>query len=779
MSDSKLLRFFFQLRERRVVRATVLYAAVAWAITDVTATVFPILGLAAWTTTLVVALLATAFPFVLILSWMVDITSEGIRTAEQVAATPSLGPRFRWWGLVLVIALVSTIGAWRVFARPALAPLLSDEVIAILPFSVGSSGSLQYLREGMVELLSAKLDGVDGLRAINPQTVVRMVGEAEGGLIDPGAGRALATELGAGWFILGSVVGAGNRASLSASLYRTNAEGEGRASTAQVEGSVDDGFFQVVDALAARLLARRIATGGLPEAAAVSTGSFAAFREYLAGERSYRLGNHVQARSSFLRAIEADTAFALAYLRVASADGWLPPHDYYRPALAAAHARRARLTPRYREFVEIREAQQREDPVALTRLHDFLRRYPDDAEAWLTLGEELFHGNGSRGRSPTEAREALERAAAFDPGNQTYFTHLAEITLAEGRVTEIDSLMDRFGRRNLNLTLRLWHASAVGDDADRDSLLTRWREVPIGWWAASQIVHNGSDRLLSDLRARVPAILDTASETSAHSPARLAAAFGKASTVERTLSRFDGNAILALRALLASLPLAPPRSNALEAIRDELSSMDLSRDTGTWLGLGPPVVSGTMPVLRLYLLGLVSGGLGDETAVKQYAAELRKLESDPPIVAYAGALAAHLEAEAALRNGRAMDALSLLDDVDAERISRLHFQSMGGGARSDFFPPVRQRFLRAEALAAGSREAEAVDWFVAITHYHTQLLLPYVPLAHARLGDLLSARDPERAARHYEHFLALWRDADPELQPLVTEVRDKLRRLRN
>jgi tetratricopeptide (TPR) repeat protein len=47
-----------------------------------------------------------------------------------------------------------------------------------------------------------------------------------------------------------------------------------------------------------------------------------------------------------------------------------------------------------------------------------------------------------------------------------------------------------------------------------------------------------------------------------------------------------------------------------------------------------------------------------------------------------------------------------------------------------------------------------------------------------RLGELYEARgDRKRAAEYYEKFVTLWKDADPELQPGVKEVRGRLARL--
>jgi hypothetical protein len=44
-----------------------------------------------------------------------------------------------------------------------------------------------------------------------------------------------------------------------------------------------------------------------------------------------------------------------------------------------------------------------------------------------------------------------------------------------------------------------------------------------------------------------------------------------------------------------------------------------------------------------------------------------------------------------------------------------------------------------------------------------------------RAGELYEARgDRARAAQAYQRFVALWRDADPVLQPQVAEVRRRL-----
>jgi tetratricopeptide (TPR) repeat protein/tRNA A-37 threonylcarbamoyl transferase component Bud32 len=50
--------------------------------------------------------------------------------------------------------------------------------------------------------------------------------------------------------------------------------------------------------------------------------------------------------------------------------------------------------------------------------------------------------------------------------------------------------------------------------------------------------------------------------------------------------------------------------------------------------------------------------------------------------------------------------------------------------------------------------------------------------AYKRLGELYEAKgDREKAITNYQKFVALWKNAEPELQPKVTEVRERLSRL--
>ena len=51
----------------------------------------------------------------------------------------------------------------------------------------------------------------------------------------------------------------------------------------------------------------------------------------------------------------------------------------------------------------------------------------------------------------------------------------------------------------------------------------------------------------------------------------------------------------------------------------------------------------------------------------------------------------------------------------------------------------------------------------------------FLPVVHKRLGELYEAKGQrEKALEHYRAFIELWKDADPELQPKVTDARQRV-----
>ena len=76
--------FFAELKRRNVYKVAAAYAVVSWLLIQIATQVFPFFEIPNWAVRLVVLLLILGFPVALILSWIFEITPEGIRRESEV-----------------------------------------------------------------------------------------------------------------------------------------------------------------------------------------------------------------------------------------------------------------------------------------------------------------------------------------------------------------------------------------------------------------------------------------------------------------------------------------------------------------------------------------------------------------------------------------------------------------------------------------------------------------------------------------------------------------------
>jgi tetratricopeptide (TPR) repeat protein len=82
--------------------------------------------------------------------------------------------------------------------------------------------------------------------------------------------------------------------------------------------------------------------------------------------------------------------------------------------------------------------------------------------------------------------------------------------------------------------------------------------------------------------------------------------------------------------------------------------------------------------------------------------------------------------------------------------------------------------------AAGSADSSLVYWerYLGLTWGLPGLEAAHRPTALRRLGEIYEARgDRVRALEHYNAFVELWKEADPALQRVVSDVRARIARL--
>src|SRR5690242_8979705 len=82
--------FFKELRRRNVYRVGAMYAVSAWLLVQVATQVLPVFEVSALAQRLIVLLIVAGFPVALVLSWVYEVTPQGIRRTEEVAPHESI-----------------------------------------------------------------------------------------------------------------------------------------------------------------------------------------------------------------------------------------------------------------------------------------------------------------------------------------------------------------------------------------------------------------------------------------------------------------------------------------------------------------------------------------------------------------------------------------------------------------------------------------------------------------------------------------------------------------
>ena len=176
-----------------------------------------------------------------------ELLSEELAASARALAPARTGRR--WMRIGTAVALgVAAILAVRGLLPLDRAPQATSSTIAVFPFSVRGAAEIGYLGEGMVSLMSTKLDGAGELRSVDPRRIVSAAAR-ERGALDPSRARALAERFGAGRYVVGDIVEAGGQLQITAALFDQSKELEPIA-LASVEGDVA-GLFGLLDDLAA------------------------------------------------------------------------------------------------------------------------------------------------------------------------------------------------------------------------------------------------------------------------------------------------------------------------------------------------------------------------------------------------------------------------------------------------------------------------------------------------------------------------------------------------
>ncbi len=658
-------------------------------------------------------------------------------------------------------------------------PVVSPTTIAVFPFTVRGSPRLEYLGDGMVDLLSARLDGAGELRLADPRAVLAMIEQQNARALDPSRARRLADRLGAGQFVLGSLLEAGGRVQVTASLYdRDGSVSASGSAVAREESEV----FDLVDSLAIQLLSTASggARPGFARVAARTTSSLPALKSYLEGERHLRQGRYTLARESLHRAVDLDPGFSLAWYRLSVAAEWLIDRELQDHAAEQALRNSDRLPERERMLLRAFVAWRRGSPRAESLYRAIIGTYPNDVEAWIQLAEVLFHYGPLGGRSIVASRDAWERVLAVEPDHLGALYHLTRIASVQQRRAELHLLTDRVlslsPQSERALEARALRAFSIGDPEEQERVLA---EVRTSSDAAAlgimRIVATYTDNLAGAVAVARPVTAETRTSevcVLAHvSLAYLEAARGRWQAASGELDEaaaIDPVWALEARAHLATMPFTPWPADQLRSVRDQLIR---------WRAAEQPARShashfvrahnGLFAHIRAYLAGLLSIRLGDLPAADAFASEVDALPGSPYVRSLGHALSEHLRAELAAARGVAEEGIDTLARAEIE-------VGYDRAITSPFYSGAGARYLRGTLAESTGCHDEASRWFGSFGETSVYDLAYMAPALVRRGAALERLGKQEEAVQSYRRAVALWSERDDEVAGVIAPAEERL-----
>jgi TolB-like protein/Tfp pilus assembly protein PilF len=351
------MNLFVELKRRNVFRASAAYLALGWVVTQVTSTVAPALHLPDWIVPVVVWIGVIGFPFVVIFSWVFELTPEGLKRERDIVHDDSIkhvtARRLDHLAIGLFALAIALLAADRFVVRgsaPATAPTTAtakdagaaanigaseksapanDKSIAVLPFADLSPGRDQeYFSDGMAEEILDALAQVQDLKVAGRTSSFFFKGKNE-------TLQAIGAALGVAHVLEGSVRTQGNKVRITAQLIQTR---DGFHLWSQsYDGDLSD-VFQLQERIARAITdqLKVVLQGGQKvRLAQKGTPSAEAHEQYLRGRYFWNargIENLQNAASAFKAALAADPDYADAWAGLAQTYALLPEYSVLDPA---------------------------------------------------------------------------------------------------------------------------------------------------------------------------------------------------------------------------------------------------------------------------------------------------------------------------------------------------------------------------------------------------------------------------------------------------------------
>lgn len=446
--------FVAELKQRKVIRFSIVYALVGWGIIQAAGTVFPPLNIPSWAISLVIVLVALGFPIGLVLSWSFDITPQGVMRAPHRTKA--------------------------VKRRTTSARDISDDKpqsIAVLPFvNMSGEDENEYFADGMTEEILNALVKVRGLQVASRTSSFAFKGKE----IDI---REVGERLSAASVLEGSVRKSGSRLRITAQLIDV-ATGFHLWSEAYDRELSD--VFAIQDEIARAIVeALKLQLAGTVETPLVTaaTTEVDAYTKYLKGRFFFNKLSELDLRRSlelYQAALDIDPRYAHAYAGIADswmnlADDWVSPHDAYPKARHAARQAlelNSELAEAHTALGKVLGWYDWDFNAAELALRRAVAANPKYADAHWGLGS-ILPANGRM----DEALSAMRDALALDPLSALFSGWVARMLVYLRRYDEAIAQCQHAGELDIHYPrVYLWMGHAYMGKQEYDKALDAYQK---------------------------------------------------------------------------------------------------------------------------------------------------------------------------------------------------------------------------------------------------------------------------------------------------------------
>ena len=653
--------------------------------------------------------------------------------SAAISAAPVRTHRAKWPVVigVAIVLVVAGAGSWLYFTRHAQA--LTDKDTIVLAEFANTTGDPVFdgtLRQG----LSAQLDQSPFLSLISDERIARtlaLMAKPKEARLTPDVARDVCQRTASAATIEGSISSLGSQYVLG--LKAVNCRNGDLLAQEQVTAN---GKEQVLNALGDAATKLR---GKMGESLAsvrkynaqpenVTTPSLAALQAYTLGNQTQDVANdYAAAIPLFERAISLDPNFAMAYLRLAQAYQPLSENDRCAENTRKAFALRDRVSESEKlaisSFYDLVVTGNLE--IARTSFQAWAQTYPRDEEPQVYL----WFAYTAMGDYP-KANAAALQAMNLNPGSGNNVVNLA---LTYQWINQLDQ------------------AKATAKQSRAHGVDSPW--LPLVLYMVDFLQHDAAEmqKQVADAIGKPgidDQILFLQSETAGYN-----GEFAKS----RELTR--GAADSAQRASQKEAAAEYQSHSAVrEALAGDMTSAKQDAQTAVAVSAGRQAEG-----FSAIALGLA----GDSVQAERLAADLGKRFSDDTIVKFD--YLPMIQAAVALHSGdgkRAVDALAASAPYEL------------GETNPSFTFALYPVYLRGEAYLALKQGTAAVNEFQKILdHAGVVGNEPIAALAHLGLGRAYAlAGDSAKSKAGYQDFLAVWKDADPDI-PILKEAKAEYAKL--